>query len=166
MAARQQRQTLLAVGEGHSEAAFLKHLRSLYCASGVGLSVTVKNAYGKGPDNVIEHSLRLAATAAYDHRLCLLDTDIEWPAAMRNKAKRKKIFLIGSEPCLEGLLLDILGQSKHGTSTDCKRSLRSITKSEMTEPTDYKTLFIKQTLDQARKRISALDELIKMFEGW
>lgn len=50
---RPQRATLLAVGEGDSEVCFLKYLRSLYCANSAGVSVTVMNAHGKGPGNVI-----------------------------------------------------------------------------------------------------------------
>lgn len=46
----QVRKTLLIVGEGDSEEAFLKHLRELYCSGGAGVAVTVRNAHGKGPE--------------------------------------------------------------------------------------------------------------------
>ena len=48
------RKTLLIVGEGDSEAAFLKHLRDLYCSGGAGVAVTVRNAHGKGPEVLTE----------------------------------------------------------------------------------------------------------------
>ena len=56
----QVRKTLLIVGEGDSEEAFLKHLRDLYCSGGAGLTVTVRNAHGKGPENVIDHAAKQA----------------------------------------------------------------------------------------------------------
>gem|GEM_PF-2578925 len=40
--------TLLIVGEGRHEEAFLNHLKQLYVPRGCGLSVTIKNARGKG----------------------------------------------------------------------------------------------------------------------
>lgn len=60
------RKTLLIVGEGDSEEAFLKHLRDLYCSGGSGVAVTVRNAHGKGPENVIDHAARLARIYSYD----------------------------------------------------------------------------------------------------
>ena len=162
---RIQRKTLLAVGEGYSEVAFLKHLKSIYCSGGFGVSVKVVNAYGRGPDNVIDHAISLIGTEAYDHRLCLLDTDIPWPTTKAKKAKQKKIYLIGSDPCLEGLLLEILQRPKGGNSEICKRNLRAITNASMTESVDYKKLFTKPILDGARTRINTLDTLITMFEG-
>jgi len=52
------RKTLLIVGEGDSEEAFLKHLRELYCSDGAGVAVTVRNAHGKGPEHVINHAAK------------------------------------------------------------------------------------------------------------
>lgn len=161
---RTQRATLLAVGEGHSEEAFLKYLRSLYCSGGNGVSVTVRNAYGKGPHNVIEHALRHTMAAAYDRQLCLLDTDIVWPTALIKRAKQKRIILIGANPCLEGMLLDILGNTTPDTSIECKRLLRTITNADMTESSDYDREFTKQVLERSRQRIRALDDLISSFE--
>ena len=74
----QVRKTLLIVGEGDSEEAFLKHLRELYCSGGSGVAVTVRNAHGKGPENVIDHAARQARIYSYDARAALLDTDIPW----------------------------------------------------------------------------------------
>ena len=40
--------TLLLVGEGATEEAFLRHVKSIYAPRGAGLKVTIKNAHGKG----------------------------------------------------------------------------------------------------------------------
>lgn len=54
------RKTLLVVGEGDSEKAFLRHLRGLYCSGGAGVAATVSNAHGGGPDNVINHTRQVS----------------------------------------------------------------------------------------------------------
>ena len=70
---RTQRVTLLAVGEGDSEEAFLKYLRSLYCANHAGVNVTVRNAHGKGPGNVVSTAIGHMRNRAFDRALALLD---------------------------------------------------------------------------------------------
>ena len=51
---RQARKTVLVVGEGHSEVAFLRHLKSLYAPRSCGVAVNISNAHGKGPAHVID----------------------------------------------------------------------------------------------------------------
>ena len=126
-----QRKTLLAVGEGKADAAFLRYLRGLYCSGRQGVSVTVRNASGKGPTNVIGTAIGALRIASFDHKLCLLDTDIFWSSKNISDAKRHKIQLIGAPPCLEGLLLQILGKSVPTGSDECKRQLKSITGKSM-----------------------------------
>jgi hypothetical protein len=112
---RKQRKTLLAMGEGKAEAAFLAHLRKLYCTNGKGVNVTIRNANGKGPGNVIATAIGALRITSYDKKLCLLDTDLDWTIENKKDAKRKKIELIGSTPCLEGLLLLILQKTVPAT---------------------------------------------------
>ena len=50
--------TLLIVGEGGAEEAFLKHVKHLYVPRGCGLIVTIKNARGKGAQHVINWTAR------------------------------------------------------------------------------------------------------------
>ena len=83
-----QRKTLLAVGEGKSDAAFLKYLRTQFCAGGSGVSVTVRQANGKGPSNVISTAIGALRISSYDKKLCLLDTDIDWTSQNKIDAKR------------------------------------------------------------------------------
>ena len=95
-----QRKTLLAVGEGKADAAFLKYLRGIYCSGRSGVKVTVRDASGKGPSNVIGTAIGALRISSYDKKLCLLDTDLEWTKENKSDAKRKKIELVGSTPCL------------------------------------------------------------------
>ena len=160
-----QRKTLLAVGEGKADAALLRYLRRLYCSSRQGVSVTVRNASGKGPTNVIGTAIGALRIASFDHKLCLLDTDIVWTAKNISDAKRKNIQLIGAIPCLEGLLLQILDRSVPANSDECKRQLKAFTGMNMYEADDYSAYFPHALLQRERNRIAELDRLLKMFEG-
>jgi hypothetical protein len=160
-----QRKTLLAVGEGKGDAAFLRHLRVLYCSDGNGVHVTVRSANGKGPGNVISTAIGILRTQSYDKKLCLLDTDIDWTNQNKTDAKRKRIELVGSTPCLEGLLLEILGRPTQDRSEKCKQQLRVITGKDMFEAEDYIENFQFAHLQNARRNIAELDKLLRLFEG-
>lgn len=95
--------TLLLVGEGHAEKAFLSHLKSLF--SNGSFKVSIVTAGGKGPEHVMSHAISCKRCDGYDFVIVLLDTDIVWPKANIKKALSAGINLVGSEPCLEGLLL-------------------------------------------------------------
>ncbi len=160
-----QRKTLLAVGEGKADAAFLKYLRGIYCSGRSGVKVTVRDASGKGPSNVIGTAIGALRISSYDKKLCLLDTDLEWTKENKSDAKRKKIELVGSTPCLEGLLLQILGRAVPASSLDCKRQLKIITGKDMFEAEDYATNFPYAELQNLRADIAELDKLLRLFEG-
>ncbi len=160
-----QRKTLLAVGEGKADAAFLKYLRGLYCSGGNGVKVTVRDASGKGPSNVIGTAVGALRMSSYDKKLCLLDTDLVWTSENISDAKRKKIELVGSTPCLEGLLLQILGIAVPAASDDCKRQLKIITGKDMFEAEDYEANFPYVHLQNLRVQITELDKLLRLFEG-
>jgi hypothetical protein len=72
---RRAQTTVLIVGVGDSDVTFIKHLCRLYNVRGCGVSVTVENAHGYGPVNVIDVTAR--NRLAFDRRVALLDTDLE-----------------------------------------------------------------------------------------
>jgi hypothetical protein len=113
--------TLLIVGEGYTEEAFLKHVKGLYVQRGCGLSVTIKNARGKGAKHVIEWTIRQIANASYDTVAVLLDTDTDWSASVAKIAKHKIICVIKSTPCFEALLLRLLGRDDAGDTHALKK---------------------------------------------
>jgi hypothetical protein len=160
-----QRKTLLAVGEGKADAAFLKYLRSIYCSAGGGVNVTVRDASGKGPGNVIGTAIGALRISSYDKKLCLLDTDLVWTKQNKSDAKHKKIELVGSMPCLEGLLLQILGKTVPASSLDCKHQLKIITGKDMFESDDYSAYFGYGILQNQRVHLPELDKLLRLFEG-
>ena len=162
---RQQRVTLLAVGEGDCDAAFLKHLKGLYCSDKQGVNITVRNAHGKGPEHVVDFTHRQLGD--YSKRVAFLDTDIPWTDVVHKHARKSKIELVGSEPCLEGLLLRILGEPVRECveSKTLKRQLRELTGKNMTEHEHYAAQFSREIIEAARGRIGTLDRLICHFEG-
>lgn len=159
------RKTLLIVGEGDSEEAFLKYLRELYCSGGTGVSVTVRNAHGKGPENVINHAARQSRIYSYDKCVALLDTDIFWTDTLKKDARKAKIEMVGSSPCLEGLLLSILGGRPTVQSAECKKAIQQLLNIDLTERTSYAKDFPKAVLELARAKIEELDRLLRYIQG-
>src|SRR5690625_7440299 len=92
---RRVRKTLLAVGEGHTEIAFLKYLRSIYCTgsskNAEGPKVNVKNARGKGPKHVLDTALAHQKQAQYDQNIILIDIDIPFEPDLSQTYKRNVI---------------------------------------------------------------------------
>ena len=157
---RAARHTILLVGEGKTDWAFLKHVKSLYISRGCDVSAKVLNARGKGPDRVVDYAIRQRQNAAYDRVVTLFDTDLEISAASRRRAKSKKIQIIGTTPCLEGLLLKILGEYVPDTSAMCKSQLGVTLPARLTAPEDYQEKFPKQFLDERRDVVPEFGRLL------
>ncbi len=152
--------TVLLVGEGATEQAFLKHIKSLYISRGCGVGVTIRNAHGKGPDHVVDYAIGQCRNAAYDRVAVLLDTDLEMSAAARRRAGANKLQIIGTSPCIEGLLLAILGEHVPGSSAECKARCGGILPARLTLPEDYRSYFPRDLLDERRDEVPELGELL------
>lgn len=162
---RAQRKTLLVIGEGDTEVAFLKYLRSLYCSKGQGTEVTIVNAHGKSPESIVNTAIRHAGSAAFDKKVCLLDTDIAWPPAVCTKAKKYKVTMLGASPCIEGLFLDILGIPIPRIIDQCKPKIASMFNFSLTDVGNYPRVFDRHKLDEARQRIRTLNDLLNFYEA-
>ena len=157
---RAARHTILLVGEGTTDWAFLKYIKSLYIIRGCGVSAQVLNARGKGPDHVVDYAIRQRQNAAYDRIIALLDSDLEISPAVHKRAKSKKIQIIRAKPCIEGLLLKILGKYVPATSADCKARVGDTLPARLTAPEDYKEKFPKDLLDERRDDVPELGKLL------
>jgi hypothetical protein len=151
--------------EGFCDRAFAEHLKSLYCNRGCGVTVRIVNAKGKGSNHVVRQAL--TAREAPDIRAAFYDTDVQLQAGLRRQANgRKRIHLVESEPCLEGLLLAILGRHVPHASGECKKAVEALL--EGSDPTDkdsYAELFSREVLEERRGEIAALDLLLRVIEG-
>ena len=124
------------------------------------MSARICNAHGKGPDRVVGYAIRQRQNAAYDRVVTLLDTDLEMSTAARRQARSKKIQIIGTTPCLEGLLLKILGEHVPVTSAECKAQVGDKLPARLTAPGDYKEKFPKHFLDERRDDVPELGRLL------
>ena len=162
---RQTQQTLLLVGEGDCELAFLAHLKTLYVPRGSGIRATLRNAHGKGPEHVVDFAVRQCRNADYDLRAALLDTDLPWAGGLSRVARARRILLIPSVPCLEGLLLHILNRRVPETSDACKRLLQAEMDGKPTAASSYVSLFDRALLESRRQSVKSLAWLLDLFEG-
>lgn len=165
-----QRTTILIVGEGDTEEAFLKYLRGLLCSKQFGnttINITIKNAYGKGPQNVIKQVIRHSRIGEYDYKIAFLDTDIPWTNEIKKQAAENAIQLIGNTPCIEATFLNMLGQKTQGkNSSQCKKNLSNLLKNvDFTEKEDYSSWCTLELLHNNRKNNPELNRLLKFFEG-
>lgn len=162
MAIWQAQRTLLIVGEGYHEEAFLNHVKQLYAPRGCGLSVTIKNARGKGAKHVIDWTIRQIANADFDAVAAMLDTDTDWTPSVAKQAKTKKIQVLASDPCFDAVMLRLLGKTPAGDSKALKRQLASYVNNDPTQRQSYAAHFGAGCLKAGRVHESTIDALLKL----
>lgn len=162
---RRVRRTVLVVCEGKTDLAFLHYLRSQMCADKPDApKMTLRQAHGKGADNVASTLLGLARQAAYDKLVLMADGDIPLSESMRKKLRRHKVVLVIPAPCLEGLLLDIFGHSVPPMSSVCKNRLQQIAPGSLSDEPYLAHHWPMDLLHAKRPAIPALDALMGCFE--
>lgn len=154
--------TLLIVGEGAVDEALLLHAKKLYISRGCGLSVKIKNAGGKGASHVINWTIRQMANADYDGVAVLLDTDVDWTPAVEKRARQKKIRVMKSKPCVDAVLLRLIGQSIAGDSHALKKRLAPYLNHAPTDPAQFATHFGDAVLRANRKKEAVIDALLEL----
>ena len=143
--------TLLIVGEGPEDEAFLKYMKDLYDRRDSGQRVTITAAAGGSPGDVIDTAIRKHRNAEFDRRYVLLDSD-RLTKNDRALARQKRIELIVSGPhCLEGMLLGVLGQTVPNSNQACKAALKPFQHGHPTDPKAYKKHFHRELLDNTDK---------------
>lgn len=163
MAIWKAQRTLLIVGEGRHEEAFLNHLKQLYVPRGCGLSVTIKNARGKGALHVVNWTARQIANADYDVVAVLLDTDVDWNAKTEKLARTKKIQVLKSEPCFEAMLLRLLGKPATGDAHALKRQFAPLVNNDATQRDHYALHFGAPCLQAGKNKEQTIGALLKLF---
>lgn len=116
---RTTRATAQIVCEGFTEEAFCKHLKSLY-ARDCGVRVAIHNARGGSPKDIVRTALR---HKGYDRTLVFFDADKHLPETWRKKSIAARHLHVIAEPCVEGLLLAILGERVPYTTDVCKKAI-------------------------------------------
>lgn len=161
---RKTNQTVLIVGEGDAEIAFLTHLKHLFNARDSGLSCTIRNAHGKGPERILKLPKRLAGSIQYDHLAVFLDTDIPLPNDAWIKVNAPGVEALVSEHCIEFFLLRLLGESPPHETKACKRLMKQ-SGMDLLNASWYEARFTKSVLEQQRDRFPTLRRLIEILSG-
>jgi len=164
MAIWKAQRTLLIVGEGRHEEAFLNHLKQLYVPRGCGLTVTIKNARGKGALHVIEWTIRQIANADFDTVATLLDTDTDWDAKAKKLATKNKILVLKSEPCFEAMMLRLIGKSAIGDTRTLKRQFAPLVNNDATQRENYAINFGVECLNAGRGKEHTIDALLRLLD--
>ena len=151
----------MIVGKGYDEVAFPNHLKQFPGVYGQGVEITIKNARGKGAAGVIDCAIKLQANAAYDSVAVLLDTDTDWNAKVEKLAKQKKIQVLPSEPCLEAMLLRVIGK-RPAAGNDLKKQFDPYVQNDGTRREDYQQHFGLAVLQGARHREPTIDGLLSL----
>lgn len=160
---RQVARTVLLVGEGDSEVAFLQHLKALYVTRGCGVAVTIKNARGKGAAHVVDVAVRQSRNAAFDVKAVLLDTDTDWNEKTRATARKAKVLVVEAEPCLEALLLSVHGHPvQHMSTANLKRAFSAHFGASALEPKVYERHFQQEVMEKAKQRLLHLERLLDL----
>jgi hypothetical protein len=98
---RSAKKTILLVGEGTTEKAFLQHIKELYVGRYADVSVAIEHADGGSPDYIVHRAICLFNSRTYDECFVLIDGD------KLLKTKKSQILVLNSTPCIEGLFLAI-----------------------------------------------------------
>ncbi|MEQ5801965.1 hypothetical protein [Halomonas sp. H10-9-1] len=160
---RVKQSTLLVVGEGAHERAFLEHMKQLYDRRNNQQRLTVKAADGGSPGDILRVVRKRYQHIDYDRRVILLDDDVPISVSVADEARRLGIVLLVSRPvCLEGLLLDVLGQRAPATAKACKSCLHPQLSGPPTEKSSYSALFPVAVLDgTTQEAIAELRRLMR-----
>jgi len=151
--------TVLIIGEGAVEEAFLKHLKSLFVVGrNPGISVCIVDAAGDG--NIVRVAEKRTKNRAYDKVLLLRDNDREMTATDIQKARSRGYKIITSDPCIEAFLLQILRQTPPRDTDSCKRTFHPMVGNSPTDPRRFGALFPKGTIENNIQRIPDLKTLI------
>ncbi|MBC2600536.1 RloB domain-containing protein [Puniceicoccus vermicola] len=156
---RQIQHTTLIVVEGDTELALVKYLRAL-CGRNCGTRVSPENAHGGSGDVVLEMAIKLGKD--FDARACIYDMD-RAPKLKKHirKAKQLGIHEIKSTPCIEALLLEILGEKVPASTDDCKRAMQRILgEDSLTEIPTFEKYFPKELIERRKSEVPQLDVLM------
>ncbi|ENK2913621.1 RloB domain-containing protein [Vibrio alginolyticus] len=162
---RHQRLQRTIVGEGPTEKAFLSHLRQFF--NHEKIKITIKTAHGKGPNNIIGDAIgTYNATAKNMQVAALLDLDLDWDKSQVKDCDKCGIKLVGINPCIEALMIEILGlKLPHpATNESCKSLMQPKLSGSSTDKRSYEKLFTEEVINKALETSEKLREVKSLFQ--
>jgi hypothetical protein len=167
------KKTILIVGEGETEKAFLQHLKELLVSREADFVVKVECGSGGGPKGVVQKTIRLRSSRAYDKCFVLVDADRPFePDSKLEERMRKKprVEMLKSTPCVEGLLLAVLQHrnfSQTSTTSDyCKREFETnyIPADKKTDKRAYAERFTEEVVRNRRATVVELEAILRAMQ--
>lgn len=144
--------TLLIVGEGADDQAFIKHMNQQINADNDGIKPTIEKQSGGSPGNIITNATRKYDHLPFDQRYIILDSDIPLTQQDRDKARKHGYHIIEWTPvCLEGALLEVLGErvANNAQAAALKARLHPLLDGPHTDSKSYRQRFSRGVLDAA-----------------
>lgn len=165
---RRTKKTILIVGEGPTEKAFLQHIKQLYVTRDMDIVVKVECGSGGSPQSVVEKAVRLKSSRSYDKCFVLVDSDVPFDPdkELQKRMNRKpRIEMLYATPCIEGLMLAILQHPKFSqtktTSDNCKRVFHEyIPEDKKTDRRAYEGIFTKEIFEERKQIVPELNMIL------
>ena len=167
------KKTILIVGEGETEKAFLQYLKELFISREADFVVKVEGGSGGGPKGVVQKTIRLRSSRAYDKCFVLVDSDRPFDADSKleeRMRKKPRVEMLKSTPCVEGLFLAILQHrnfsQSSATSDYCKREFEAnyISADKKTDKRAYAEQFTQEVIKSRRTAVTELDAILKAMQ--
>lgn len=141
--------TLLVMGEGEHDKAFLSHMKGIYHERGSGSKITLDFSSGGSPHDIIKDTVKKSRHVGYDQKFILMDSDVPVRQQDIKEAKDSGILILYSTPlCLEGMLLSVLKKSIPHTAQKCKGVLHPQLSDNPALSKSYEPLFAKPVLNK------------------
>lgn len=142
----------------HTFASFFNHEK---------IKITIKTAHGKGPNNIIGDAIgTYNATAKNMQVAALLDLDLDWDKSQVKDCDKCGIKLVGINPCIEALMIEILGlKLPHpATNESCKSLMQPKLSGSSTDKRSYEKLFTEEVINKALETSEKLREVKSLFQ--
>ena len=164
---REEKESLLIVGEGKREEVFLKYVNDVYsCRNGTVFDI--KNGSGGSPETIINRAKNIALDGEYKDVIAVIDSD-KLTEEAENLARSEDVELIVNKPCLEGLFLQI--KEKRGKPyskyKNCKKEFNDeyLRSGEIDfDIESCKRIFPKNELDKMCKKIIQLNKIVNIIK--
>jgi len=170
---RRTKTAILIVGEGLTEKAFLQYLQEIYISREADVAVKIECGSGGSPQCVVEKTIHLRDSRAYDKCVVVLDAHIPLKPDREIKKlmkKRPPVEIISINPCIEGLFLTILKHPNfsrnRASAQECKHEfeVHYLSGAQKTDKRSYGRIFPRTILDSCRRSIRELDAILKVMQ--
>ncbi len=160
--------TVLAVGEGETEKAFLQFMKGQFNKRDDGISIRIHYAGGGDPECVIKHAIKMNPKN-YDRAFVLLDKDLPCRPTYLKKAQTNKLELIWCVPCIEGLFLKIIDPAFDPlvkSTNECKRLFadKYLNDDDKLDPRKYEIIFRYDFLENRKMQVQELELLVRFMK--